>query len=113
MASAYFKRWIAPKTIMLSIATNHTYKKLCILLSLGGYIPSIFVQPMMHGGTWLENAIANALLVLGGYCTLELVRSPAKYWVRIAWGIWLIPYSMVIGISIYFAIHYVPRLFAS
>ena len=97
---------------MLSVATNRVYRKMCVLVSLFGYVPLLFVRPMMHGGTWLEGAITDALLVLGGYCTLELVRSPKKRWVRVAWGIWLIPYTVVIGISIYFAIPYVPRLFA-
>src|SRR5260221_13871153 len=88
------------------------YVKACIAISLLGWIPTVFVRPMMHGGTFLEGAFAHASLVLGGYCTLELVRLPEKRWVRIAWGVWLVPYVLVIGVVLYLAIPYVPRLFA-
>lgn len=77
-----------------------------------GWVPLLFFRPMIHGGTLLEVALTDASVVLGGYCTLELVRSPAKLWHRIIWGLWLIPYVLIIGVGLYYAIPYVPRIFA-
>ena len=77
-----------------------------------GLFPLLFVRPMIHGGTLLGYVLAESSLVLGGYCTLELVRCATPRWNRYIWGIWLVPYVLLIGYALYYAIPNVPRIFA-
>jgi len=96
---------------MLSVATNPAYRRACVLFSLLSWIPALMVRPLIHGGGIFDGAIAEASIVVGGYCTLELARSSPVRWNRIVWGIWCIPYVILVGVFFYYAIPYVPRLF--
>jgi hypothetical protein len=88
------------------------YMVLCIVLSLLGWIPLVISQPMMHGGTLFDTVLAIAGLTVGGYCTIELIRYVSSLWAKVVWGIWFLPYALVVTFWLYSAIPYVPRLFA-
>ena len=88
------------------------YVMLCIVLSLLGWVPLVTSQPMMHGGTLFDTVLAIAGVTVGGYGTIELIRYASKRWAKVLWGLWLLPYLVVVALWLYSAVPYVPRLFA-
>ena len=88
------------------------YLMLCIVLSLGGWVPLVISQPMMHGGTLFDTVLTIAGVVVGGYGTIELIRHARSRWAKVLWGIWLLPYALAVAFGLYSAIPYVPRLLA-
>jgi hypothetical protein len=88
------------------------YIVMCIVLSLLGWIPLVTSQPMMHGGTLFDTVLAIAGVTVGGYGTIELIRYASNRWAKVLWGLWLLPYLLVVVLWLHLAIPYVPRLFA-
>lgn len=72
----------------------------------------LILPPMMHGGTWSGDVFAFTGVVVGGYCTLEVIRSRSHLWAKVLWSIWLAPYAAVVIYGLVEAISYVPRLLA-
>jgi hypothetical protein len=93
--------------------SSGVYVTVCILVSMLGWFPILFTQPVVHGGTLASDIFAVGALVLGAYCTLELCRMPHKLWVKIVLAVWLLPYAVVVGASLLFAAPYMARMFAS
>lgn len=93
----------------LSASKNKYYKYFCIFLSLTAYIWSSFFPPMMHGGTLEGTIFSGALIVTGGYCTVEWFRSETQIIPKILIGLWCTTFIFLIGMGIYFAI---PKLFS-
>ena len=71
----------------------------------------LVLQPMMHGGTLIGEIVVFAGVVIGGYCTLEVIRSRTHLWAKVLWSIWLIPFAAAVIYGLVEATSYVPRLF--
>ena len=99
--------------IALEHRFGRAYVKVCLVVSLLGWLPLFFTQPMMHGGTLFDVTLMWVGFVLGAYCTIELIRLSRNRWTKLALVIWLAPYALVIGFGLYKAVPYVPRLFAT
>lgn len=70
----------------------------------------LILQPMMHGGTFGGEAFVFSGVVVGGYCTLEVVRTRKHNWAKALWSIWLAPYAAAVMYGLVEAIPYIPRL---
>jgi hypothetical protein len=70
---------------------------LCAIASLLGWLPFVFTQPMMHGGSLLDGVIFWAGLVVGGYCTFELLRLVKNRWARLGLAVWSLPYAAAVA----------------
>ena len=102
---------------MITALTHHWktpdgYVWLCALASLIGWAPMLILPPMMHGGSFAGEVLTFAGVVVGGYCTLEVIRTRSHLWAKVLWAIWLAPYAAAIVYGLVEAIPYVPRLFA-
>ena len=73
----------------------------------------LILPPIMHGGTFFGDVFAFAGVVVGGYCTLEVIRSRSYLWAKVLWSIWLAPYAAAVIYGSVEAISYVSRLPAS
>lgn len=100
MDAALSRRW----------GTPGAYVWACLVASLTGWLPMLILQPLMHGGTLLGEVFVFSAVVVGGYCTLEVVRSRRRLWAKALWSIWLIPYVAAVIYGLMEAIPYVPRL---
>ena len=85
----------------------------CVVTSVLGWLPFVFWQPINHGGTPLGDAFMWSGLVLGAYCTIELIRSTKKWWLIALLVVWLVPYIAAIGVGLYAAVWYVAKYFAT
>ena len=85
----------------------------CALIALLGWFPPILGKSMAHGGGQLDVTFMFAGVVIGCYCTLEMVRCCRSRWAKVLRAVWLAPYALFVGWSLYSAAQYVPRLFAT
>jgi hypothetical protein len=92
-----FKLSILMRTILThSWKTPSIYIGVCVLLSVLGWIPMFVIPSIWHGGTLAGDVFAFVGVVIGGYCTLEVVRSRRTLWAKTLWSIWLMPYAAAI-----------------
>lgn len=103
MDTALTARWKTPKA----------YVRGCIFASVVGWAPMLLLPPLMHGGTVRGEVLVFCAVVLGGYGTLEVVRSRKSSWAKILWLIWLMPYAAAVIYGLVEAVTYVPRFFAT
>jgi hypothetical protein len=93
-------------------ALGGPYTMLCIVISLLGWFPFITSAPMIHGGTFADTVVADAGIVLGGYCTIELIRRVGSRLAKLLWAGWLLPYVIAVSLGLYAASLYAYHLFA-
>ena len=87
------------------------YRSVCLVIALLGWLPTFLTRPMIHGGTLFDVVFMWSGVVLGGYCTLELIRGGGKAnWV---WVPWLLPYAGVTAAALLYGIQYIPRIFTA
>ena len=101
MSNVLSRRWRTPDA----------YVWACVVASITGWLPMLVLQPMMHGGTLIGEIVVFAGVVIGGYCTLEVIRSRTHLWAKVLWSIWLIPFAAAVIYGLVEATSYVPRLF--
>jgi hypothetical protein len=89
------------------------YIAVCVVISLSGWLPFVFWRPINHGGTLLDITFMWSGLVIGAYCTIELIRATTKWWLITVLVIWLVPYVAAIGVGLYAAAYYVVAYFAT
>lgn len=68
------------------------------------------LQSLMHGGTLMGEVLVFAGVVIGGYCTIEVIRTRSHLWAKVLWSIWLVPYAAAVMYGLFEATKYVPRL---
>ena len=84
----------------------------CLVVSLTGWVPMLVFPPLMHGGTLFGEMLVLAGVVVGGYCTLEVLRSRRHVCAKVLWSIWLAPYSVAVLYGLVEAMPYLPRVFS-
>lgn len=72
----------------------------------------LILPPLMHGGTLFGEMLVFAGVVVGGYCTLEVVRSRRHFWAKVLWSLWLVPYAAAVIYGLVEAIPYVLRVYS-
>jgi hypothetical protein len=97
--------------ILGKFKTPSWYLKFCRVMVLLGWLPFFLGQPMIHGGTLTSVTFGWAGLVLGGYCSLEMVRSFPGPWRSAPAMVGCVLYGIAVGFGLYFALPYIPRLF--
>ena len=102
MDAVLSRRWKTPKA----------YVGACVFASLAGWAPMLILQPLMHGGTLAGEVLVFSAVVVGGYCTLEIIRSRKHLWSKVLWSAWLVPYVAAVGYGLVEAASYAPRLLA-
>jgi len=104
---------IAMRSIIGRLNAPSGYSKFCGMMALVGWLPFIFDPPMIHGGTLASITFDWASWVLGGYCSIELVRSSPDSWRQAPALIGCIIYGAGVAVGLYFAFPYIPQLFGS
>jgi hypothetical protein len=66
---------------------------------------------MIHGGTLVDVVSLDTGIVLGCYCSLELVRTSAEPWYRAPALVGFLIYGFLVGVDLYYTAPYVPQLF--
>ena len=89
------------------------YGKLCFAASLFGWLPVLFTRSIAHGGSMFDVLLLWTGLVLGSYGTIELFRVTSNRWVKLILAVWFVPYAVFVGIGLFYAAPYLPRLFAT
>jgi hypothetical protein len=101
------------RSIFVKLNPPNWYLISCQGVAALGWLPFFFGSPMMHGGTLASITFGWAGLVLGGYCSLELVRASPKPWYKSPALFGCIVYGFLVGGGLYYAVPYIPRLFAA
>jgi len=101
------------QSIFGKLSTPSWYPTFCWAILALGWLPLFFAQPMIHGGTLASETFVWVGLVMGGYCSLELVRSSRHPWYKSPALIGCIIYGFLVALGLYYAIPYIPRLFAA
>lgn len=78
------------------------YRRLCETTAFTGWLPILFTSSVIHGGTVATEAIAWGGMVLGGYCSIELVRMGAEPWFKSPALFGCIAYGAMVGVHLYF-----------
>ena len=68
----------------------------------------VVLPPVIHGGTVITEFMSWGGIVLGAYCSLELVRFRGRTWSKSPAVIGLAIYGVLAAVGLYYAI---PRLF--
>ena len=100
MGTVLFRRWETPGA----------YVWACVAASLSGWLPMLVLQPLMHGGTFAGEVLIFTGVVIGGYCTLEVIRSRSHLWAKVFWSIWFVPCAAAVIYGLVEAMSCVPRL---
>ena len=82
------------------------YRRACICMPYLGWMPIVFLPPVIHGGTLTGEIVAWSGVALGGYGALEVARSAGRSAVHaIAWfGVAL--YGAALALGLYGAIYW-------
>jgi len=101
------------RSIFGKLTTPGWYPKFCGVVALSGWLPFVLTPPLMHGGTLATEILGWTGLVLGGYCSLELVRWSPSSWRSAPPLAGCAIYGAAVAIGLYFALPIIPRVFES
>jgi hypothetical protein len=93
--------------MLLNSKLPRWYAEACLALAAFGWLPFAVLPPSMHGGTVTTEALSWAGIVLGGYCSLELVRASERRWYTSPALAGVLLYGLVTVVGLYYAL---PRL---
>lgn len=89
------------------------YLAVCQVIVFLGWVPLLFIQPMIHGGTLFSTAYTWTSLVFGGYCSLEIIRASTNSWSKCFAILGFVFYGFAISIGLYCVTPYISALFTT